>query len=379
VWWIAVRFTFALALVSLGGDAQNALNCREGRCVMTLYGTAPAAKRLRINGHGPVTLVGGVANELTYTVRVSVRARNEAEGRHALQTYAVKTINQGGWTVMTLPGGVAMSTITVRAPRLAEAAVSTSDGAVEVTGVDGLVSVDSGGGDLRCDRIGGDCKAITAGGEIHIGKINGTLRCATEAGHITVAAVDGDATLQTKGGDITASTVGGRVHAETGGGSVQVDSAGGAVTAISGGGQIRVGRANGIVTIQNLAGPVQVGSAAGVRCESGSGVVRMTNIWGPMSVSTAMGNIYASLMGSKPGESLLATGNGDITVVIPSKVGVTIRAENRIADIRRIVSEFPGIRVRMMGTRVVAEGPVNGGGPLLGLAGMGGTIFIKRQ
>ena len=92
-----------------------------------------------------------------------------------------------------------------------------------------------------------------------------------------------------------------------------------------------------------------------------------------------LGSIFASLMGSNPGESYLATGNGDITVVIPSNVGVNIRAENRVADSRRIVSEFPGIPVRLMGARVVAEGPVNGGGPVLGITGMGGTIFLKRQ
>ena len=74
------------------------------------------------------------------------------------------------------------------------------------------------------------------------------------------------------------------------------------------------------------------------------------------------------------------TGNGDITVVIPSNVGVTIRAESDLADtMRRIVSDFPGVAVRMLGTQVVAEGPVNGGGPLLRISGMGGTIFIKRQ
>jgi hypothetical protein len=28
---------------------------------------------------------------------------------------------------------------------------------------------------------------------------------------------------------------------------------------------------------------------------------------------------------------------------------------------------------------VIAEGPVNGGGPILRISGTGGTIFIKRQ
>jgi hypothetical protein len=61
-------------------------------------------------------------------------------------------------------------------------------------------------------------------------------------------------------------------------------------------------------------------------------------------------------------------------------VGVTIRAQNELSDsIRRIVSDFPGISVRVEGGQVIAEGPVNGGGPVLRISGTGGTIFIKRQ
>jgi len=67
-------------------------------------------------------------------------------------------------------------------------------------------------------------------------------------------------------------------------------------------------------------------------------------------------------------------------VVIPSNIGVTIRAENQMADtMRRIVSEFREIQPRSIGTRLVAQGPVNGGGPLLQISASSGTIFLKRQ
>jgi hypothetical protein len=61
-------------------------------------------------------------------------------------------------------------------------------------------------------------------------------------------------------------------------------------------------------------------------------------------------------------------------------VGVTIQAQNSMADtVRRIVSDFATIQPRRQGTRVVAEGAVNGGGPVLQLSGVGGTIFIKKM
>jgi len=76
----------------------------------------------------------------------------------------------------------------------------------------------------------------------------------------------------------------------------------------------------------------------------------------------------------------LATGSGDITVSIPSNVSVTIPAESDMADApRRIVSEFPQVPVRRQGTRLVAQGAVNGGGPVLRISAAIGTIFIRRQ
>jgi hypothetical protein len=80
------------------------------------------------------------------------------------------------------------------------------------------------------------------------------------------------------------------------------------------------------------------------------------------------------------GESFLTTGAGDITVYVPSNVGMTIRAQaDAQGHARRIISDFPGIVVRSQGSLVEAEGAINGGGPLLRLSGTAGTIYIRRQ
>jgi hypothetical protein len=93
-----------------------------------------------------------------------------------------------------------------------------------------------------------------------------------------------------------------------------------------------------------------------------------------------MGSIVANLEGSKLAESSLTTRNGDITVVIPSNVGVRISAENQMADsIHRILSDFREIQPHVIGMHLAAEGRVNGGGPLLQLLASSGTIFLKRQ
>jgi DUF4097 and DUF4098 domain-containing protein YvlB len=369
-----------LALLPLAAMAQPGV-VREGdRWVRVFYGAAPAAHRLRVNAHGPVTLAAGTSNNVQYIVRVSVRERTEARARRVLSQYAVRLETQGPWTVLTAPGGPVISTVTVKTPYLNAAVISTSDGVVEASGVDGTLDIDTGGGELSVDRIRGNCKLITGGGDIRVGRVGGTLHCSTGAGRITVGNVRGESVIETMGGDIIATETGGPVRATTGGGGIHILRAGGAVNATTGGGEIIVDKASGIVMARNMAGPVQVGAASGVHCESGTGGIRLTNITGAMRVSTSMGNILASLMGGRLADSFLATGNGDITVLIPSNVGVTIRAQNEMSDtMRRIISEFPAIQARRQGTQVVAEGSVNGGGPLLQISATVGTIFIKRQ
>jgi DUF4097 and DUF4098 domain-containing protein YvlB len=360
--------------------AQQSLTCQRGTCVQVLTGKARVGPQLRVNAHGPVTLDAGVGAELNYTWRVTVPAASPAEARRILEPYAVRVTPEGEWSVISAPGEALSSTLVLRAPRLTAASIVTSDGPVEVNGVDGTLQVDSVAGPLAADRIRGNCRLMARGGDIRIGEIGGTLRSITGFGFITVRSVRGEAVLQTMGGDIAVQDAGGPLRAETGAGAVRVERAAGEVDAITGGGLIWVGSAKGLVTAHNAAGSVSVGSAGGVHCESGSGGIQLGNISGGMRVSTAMGSIVASLLSGNPADSYLSTGNGDITVAIPSNLRVTIQAENEMADtLRRIVSDFPQIQTRRQGSRLVAEGRLNGGGPVLRVSSMGGIISIKRH
>ncbi|MBZ5586858.1 MAG: hypothetical protein LAQ30_32665, partial [Acidobacteriia bacterium] len=368
-----------LAAVPLAAYAQQ-ITCAAGRCIQIIGGKARVGAQLRVQAHGPVTLeTGGPAGVLEYTARVVVRARSEAEARRLFERFAVRVAPEGSWYVLKTSTGLSAS-LALKAPKLSAAEVFTSDGPVEANGIDGSLAVDSGAGPLKADRVRGDCRLHTTGGDIRVGSVGGRLNATSGAGFITVRSVGGEAVLGTVGGDVTAQDAAGPVRAETGAGTVRVDRAGGAVTAITGGGQIWIGNARGLVTAHNMAGPVHIGSALAVSCNSGAGRVDLGAIFGSIQVTTAMGSIVATLPGGKPSESYLATGNGDITVRIPSNVGVTIQAQNEMADtLRRIVSDFPQILPHMQGTRVVAEGAVNGGGPLVRLSAAIGTIFIKRE
>jgi len=94
--------------------------------------------------------------------------------------------------------------------------------------------------------------------------------------------------------------------------------------------------------------------------------------------STTLGNIIASLFNARLlANSFLQTGGGDITVLIPSNISVTLKA-TRTGGAGTIVSDFP-IRLKTRGGVLEAEGRINGGGPILQITGKDGTIFIRRQ
>jgi|HubBroStandDraft_4_1064222.scaffolds.fasta_scaffold14476_2 hypothetical protein len=391
---MTIRTTFRPALLLSGflslALAGEPVLTREGKYWVEVRSGSESmgpSARLRITSRGPITLNGtshGMPrSELSYNLKIRVKAASLGEARLLVKRFNVRVSRQGGNALyLVVQRGDGMADLEVKMPQTApETTLSTTEGAVAFYDLDGAVEAETGGGAVTADRIKGNIVVRTAGGDITLGALGGNAKCTTAGGKITAGLVQGEATFETGGGDIAAQEVRGLVHATTMAGSIRVLKAGSAVIASTGGGPIDVGQAHGVVTARNSGGPVKVGSAEGVRCENAGGGVNLDNISGSVRVSTAIGSIIAGLLAGKPmSDSFLSTGGGDITVIIPSNLGVTIRAQNELAgNIRRIVSDFPGISVRVEGGQVIAEGPVNGGGPILRISGTGGTIFIKRQ
>jgi hypothetical protein len=72
---------------------------------------------------------------------------------------------------------------------------------------------------------------------------------------------------------------------------------------------------------------------------------------------------------------------GDIIVLIPSNLAVSIAARNDSGPVR-IVSDFPQIRVRpaaLIRPPLTAEGSINGGGPMLYINAAGGVIYLRKK
>jgi DUF4097 and DUF4098 domain-containing protein YvlB len=342
----------------------------------------PPKSNIRITTFGTVAVKGTAGSALSYTVVKRVKARSESEARRLLSVYRVRTSRQGRFTHLWVQGGSEMAELEVTAPQNSgEVLIETRAGSVDASQFDGAVTAETGGGRVTLDQISGDLVAKTAGGEIALGKIGGDVRCVSGAGAIRAETIHGQAFFETGGGDITVRQVDGAVRCTTNGGGIHIAQAGNIVIADTAGGPIDVGYAKGMVTANNSAGgPIQVGSASGALCESAGGAIRLTSFGGSLKASTAVGSIIARFQTQPVADSFLSTSHGDITVWIPSNLKVTVWAHNAsYGGAKRIVSDFPDIAVKLAGAATLAEGSLNGGGPLVKLAGTGGMIYIRRE
>jgi hypothetical protein len=377
-------------------SAQEGRLTREGRYwVQTVEGSleAPGLNRLRVNSIGGISVRGEAGDQIRYTARKRVRADSEPDARRLLARAPVRLVRRGPLATLEVEalacGRCSFSAeLTIAAPRRAdELILETHGGSLSVLDMDGRVTGETAGGSIQMDRIGKAVRAATAGGPIQLGTIGGPVHCETAGGSILLGSVKGDAVLTTSGGNIQAEQVDGRLRAETAGGSITVRRVSHSVTAETAGGSIHLGQIGGAVSAETAGGSITIESASGgVRAENANGSIKLIDVTGPVRAATAAGNILAQWMASgQAAESLLETSMGNIVVLIPDSLRLTIRADVEVASsLNRIQCDFPGVLVRMddqgPGPRaVVAEGALNGGGPVLRIRNTTGTIQIKRR
>ena len=332
---------------------------------------SPQVKRLELFTRGNVVVKGSDDGTLQVQLKQRVRANSVEEAARFLGPVGRMGPFVAIGNVMRLElnpgrGGRVLTDLEVTVPRsLGLLWVNNVAGGVEVYGIDGNVQTDTGGGPISVDRVKGSLRSHTGLGEMKVGTIGGSLLCSSGGGSITLESAQGEVNCVTGGGDIGVKYAGGSMVLSTEGGNIHVEKAGGTVRARSAAGVIDVVQARGAVFADSRGGSVRVKGGAG-----------------PMSVSTMMGNILAELLGGgRLADSTLQAESGDITVLIPTGLGLEVRARNESGAAARIVSDFPEIQVRTVGLQsagATGRGSINGGGPVLDLSTNGGTIYLRR-
>jgi hypothetical protein len=390
-----VAILLPLLILAAGrASAQEARYYREGRhLVHEVSGVIPAASpRVRVETDlGSVDVRTGNDAEVRYRIRVRVASADEAEARRLLDDLQVSAGRAGdlllfrGQAMRPDSGRGLLASFELTVPRAtSQIDVATGAGDVAARGIDGRATLTSRGGSITADRIGGPLRAETQGGDIEVGSVAATARLTTAGGSLRLESAGAGVVAQTSGGDVAIGRASGDVRAETGGGNVAIEEAAGDVTAKTSGGNIRLGRAGGAVSAATAGGSIHVGSAGGgVHCETAAGAIDLKAMGGPLRAVTSAGSIRADLADARAlGDSDLQTWKGDVTIVLPESLAVTIRAlvDNPVGQ--SIRSDFPLTVSRESESAgrplEIAEGRVAGGGSLLKIRTLGGNILILK-
>ena len=383
---IAGLFT---GIAGFGQSVEQTPIVRDGSWwTQTSHGSVATSgiERVSVHAEGGVAFVGGSGKSVLYSLKKRVRASNPRRAESRLRSFRIESHRLGGalhLTFTTPAGSDTSADLAITVPRdLPLVEIESLGGDASAQDFDGIFRLITGGGQIDANRLR-NCFLKTAGGDIRIGSVSGPLQCYTGGGTIHVGRAGGKTQLETAGGNIEVGEMDGMLTALTGGGNIHVTRSRDAVVAKTQGGLIEVQNAGGLVTAQTAAGSIQVTSSQGVRCASANGTIRLRNVAGVLRASTESGSILAELRPGEPlGNSTLSTNSGDITVLIPSDMALTVFARNESrGSMGRIISDFPEIRSAAYRSLLpqVAQGSLNGGGPELRLVAAGGTIFLRRS
>ena len=378
----------ALCAAPLFLRAQEPVLTREGQYwVRTATASFPVTPRtkLQVSSRGRIILRGGNVDQVSYRLVQRVRAGTEAEARRLIGVASAAKLPAGVITRLVVSPSSSMAVtndLEITVPRsLMGILLETQVGGIEAYDLDGDVQVKTPAGEIRMDQIKGNVSGRTGGGEIRLGRIGGTVHCSSGGGSIFLDSAGGETICETAGGEIVVKEVGGPLSLSTEGGNISVERAAGNVDAHSAGGLIDVRQAAGMVNADTRGGSIQIGNARGVKAEAAAGGIRTKSGDGPLRIATAAGNILAELSGARVQNSSLLAGSGDITVLIPSNLAVSVMARNQTGATPRIVSDFPEVRAQTVGfvrPPFVAKGAINGGGPLLDISAASGVIYLRK-
>ena len=346
-----------VALASLA-HAQESKIFQDGRYwVEETSGSISSARNLKVLADaGSVKVQGASQANVTYLIRKRVAAGNEQQARREFEKFRVSASNFGETAVIkgqcmsdTGRSRLSVNYEIVTPQSIGMVYTRSGGGSITVNNINGRVDGETGGGDIRLDAINGHVSATSGGGTVDIGTIGGDLRVETGGGDIRIRLANGELSAQSGGGNIWIESSRHNAQVETGGGAIQVKQVGGSLRAESGGGDLNIGDVGGAVSVETGGGGITLGSAKGaVRAETGGGNIQLSGLWGGVNASSGAGSITAEFMGQpgKISESRIETSVGNIRVLLPASLPVTVQALVDAGQERSIDTDFPELKIK---------------------------------
>ena len=405
-----VQFVFAIALgmMVLGSASAQKTYCASSSCqintkvyrdgkywVEELTGSITAGKGLRLeSGLGAVVVRGGAGDDVTYTIKKKSSRPVEEAARRDFRIFPI-AISRRTPEYVAIEGdwdgdhsGKLMVEYYINVPRNSQfVKINTMGGSVEIKSIAGKAYAETAGGSVTLDDIGESAMVSTLGGSISVGTVGGLAKLETAGGSISIGSAGGQIIANTSGGSVQVGVGKKSISIETAGGGISVRQCDGELKAITAGGSIEVEKASGSAWMETAGGSIRVMEVRGpVVANTEGGGIRLMRVNSGIRAETQAGPIEVEIFASRSEftESKLYTSNGDITVILPSDLPVTIAATVEAANGHDIYTDFSGLNITREGAQygsrtVQADGRLNGGGPVLKLYTSNGNIRIRKS
>ena len=399
----AAALALLMLLLALPALAEQQRFYRDGNSwVQEISGPLNNEKRVQVSRFvGSVRVVAGADNPSkatagsssgtpgsgSYVVRLRSDEPQEKEAQKQLAGCRFAILRRSGtFAIQSVgPPNFAMRPeLIIQLPSSADAVhVDTLAGKITVQGTVNHLDVQTHGGDIEIDEAQ-LLSAVTMGGSVIVNRKVSDAIIRSGGGDIRIASAVGDLDITSLGGNILLKTIA-RAQVESGGGNIEVLRCMGTLQIRSAGGNINLGQVDGDVAAATGGGNIRIGVAHGlVVANTAQGNIELWKITKGAAAHTGMGRITAEFIGGRGAlqNSELMTSMGDIIVYFAVSSGANFRAVAGSCPSRRLISEFPELKIAKgvptYGPQsMVAEGAINGGGPIVEVRTMVGQIEVR--
>ncbi len=206
------------------------------------------------------------------------------------------------------------------------------------------IRLKSAGGGFDLADVSGDFSGSTGGGEIKIARANGNASLSTGGGSVVVTNSNLAGSVSTGGGSVLIQRVNGGLRGSSGTGNVLYGREGltfsgtadgegargsdGKLYVRKSGGSVAYGSLEGGADINTGGGRISIASARGdVSASTGGGDIRVGTVTGSAELSTGAGDVSVSVTGPSAHRVKVSSGNGKVTVTLPSDMSATLDLE----------------------------------------------------
>jgi len=228
--------------------------------------TASSLKKLDIEaGAGELTIQGSdLATEITVTADIYTSSESKSSYEFELSDSGstafliAKTNNSGAWMgksphidlVVTVPSRMILDVI-------------DGSGQLDISNIDGAVSITDGSGGLSLNDINNNVDIVDGSGAIELTNIIGSVDIEDGSGKIILNDIDGNLTISDGSGSIYARGISGNADINDGSGDLTVKQVTGIITLDDGSGDIDIDEAGGLKIIDSGSGGLKVSNVKG--------------------------------------------------------------------------------------------------------------------